>query len=91
MAQPAPPTTKDRLRELDAKARSLDAALADAAALLCGAGMTSPLTDGEGFPRADIDVYTVRAARATIVALQNDRAALQREQEALVHELLGAR
>ncbi|KAJ3218015.1 hypothetical protein HK099_005281, partial [Clydaea vesicula] len=35
-------------------------------------GMTEPLTDSENFPRADIDVYTVRITRNKIICLQND-------------------
>ncbi|KAJ9124746.1 hypothetical protein QFC24_003114 [Naganishia onofrii] len=41
--------------------------------------MTSPLVDPEGFPRADIDVYTVRLARTAIVRLRNDHRAVVEE------------
>ncbi|KAJ9100941.1 hypothetical protein QFC19_005337 [Naganishia cerealis] len=41
--------------------------------------MTSPLVDPEGFPRADIDVYTVRLARAAIARLRNDHRAVVEE------------
>ena len=34
--------------------------------------MTSPLVDSEGFPRADLDIYAIRSARARIVVLRND-------------------
>ncbi len=34
--------------------------------------MKTPLVDHEGFPRADIDVYAVRNARAALVPLYND-------------------
>ena len=34
--------------------------------------MTSPLVDREGFPRADIDVASVRTARQRIICLNND-------------------
>ena len=30
-------------------------------------GMDGPLVDAEGFPRADIDVYSVRHARHSII------------------------
>ncbi|KAJ9116464.1 hypothetical protein QFC22_004906 [Naganishia vaughanmartiniae] len=43
------------------------------------ATMTSPLVDPEGFPRADIDVYTVRLARTAIVRLRNDHRAVVEE------------
>lgn len=41
--------------------------------------MSSPLVDPEGFPRADIDVYTVRHARAALVRLRNDHRAVVEE------------
>lgn len=34
--------------------------------------MTTELVDNEGFPRGDIDVYTVRHARVRIIELRND-------------------
>jgi len=34
--------------------------------------MTTPLVDSEGFPRADLDIYAIRTARARIVELRND-------------------
>lgn len=34
--------------------------------------MTTPLVDSEGFPRADLDVYAIRSARARIIQLRND-------------------
>jgi len=35
-------------------------------------GMTTPLVDPEGFPRADLDIYAIRSARARIIELRND-------------------
>jgi 26S proteasome non-ATPase regulatory subunit 9 len=37
-----------------------------------GTDMKTPLIDKDGFPRADIDVYSVRIARATLAKLYND-------------------
>ncbi|KAF5382733.1 hypothetical protein D9615_002859 [Tricholomella constricta] len=34
--------------------------------------LETPLVDAEGFPRADIDVYSVRTARVRIIELRND-------------------
>jgi 26S proteasome non-ATPase regulatory subunit 9 len=34
--------------------------------------MKTPLVDKEGFPRADIDIYAIRNARAALVPLYND-------------------
>jgi 26S proteasome non-ATPase regulatory subunit 9 len=43
--------------------------------------MTDALVDREGFPRADIDVYTVRNTRSKIIQLSNDHANLLKEIE----------
>lgn len=34
--------------------------------------ITTPLVDSEGFPRADLDIYAIRSARARIAQLRND-------------------
>lgn len=36
-----------------------------------GVGMDDPLVDNEGFPRNDIDIYTVRTARNRIICKLN--------------------
>jgi len=38
--------------------------------------LDSPLTDGDGFPRADIDVWAVRHARVRVIRLRNDLSSL---------------
>lgn len=38
--------------------------------------LDSPLTDGDGFPRADVDVWAVRHARVKIIRLRNDLSSL---------------
>lgn len=44
-------------------------------------GMSESLTDENGFPRNDIDVYQVRHARHAIICLQNDLNVLMKEIE----------
>ncbi|XP_028172498.1 26S proteasome non-ATPase regulatory subunit 9 [Ostrinia furnacalis] len=44
-------------------------------------GMSDPLVDADGFPRADIDVYKVRHARHRIICLQNDHKSIMRRIE----------
>ncbi|GMT32142.1 hypothetical protein PFISCL1PPCAC_23439, partial [Pristionchus fissidentatus] len=53
----------------------LDRQIAEQEAVLTAnnVDMKSQLVDEEGFPRADIDVYSVRHARSTIIRLRNDR------------------
>lgn len=45
-------------------------------------GFNEPLVDAEGFPRADIDVHSVRIARTQIICLQNDLKELTKSIEA---------
>ena len=44
-------------------------------------GLTGNLTDAEGFPRHDIDVYAVRAQRHRLACLQTDHKAVMKEVE----------
>ncbi|XP_063171649.1 26S proteasome non-ATPase regulatory subunit 9 [Candoia aspera] len=52
-----------------------------------GVGMSEPLVDAEGYPRADVDVYQVRTARHNIICLQNDHKALMHQVEQGLHQL----
>ncbi|CAE6415924.1 unnamed protein product [Rhizoctonia solani] len=44
-----------------------------------GVDMSTRLVDAQGFPRADIDIATVRPARVRVIELRNDRARLTDE------------
>ncbi|XP_037073302.1 uncharacterized protein LOC119094339 [Pollicipes pollicipes] len=50
-------------------------------------GMDEPLVDADDYPRADIDVYSVRHARSQLRRLQNDHRALMTRIEAGLAEL----
>ncbi|XP_037633692.1 26S proteasome non-ATPase regulatory subunit 9 [Sebastes umbrosus] len=52
-----------------------------------GVGVEGPLVDGEGFPRADVNVYQIRTARHSISCLQNDHKAIMVEIEEALHKL----
>ncbi|KAG8714271.1 putative 26S proteasome regulatory subunit [Ceratobasidium sp. 423] len=41
-----------------------------------GVDMSTRLVDAQGFPRADIDIPTIRAARVRVIELRNDRVRL---------------
>ncbi|CAG8613616.1 14175_t:CDS:2 [Racocetra fulgida] len=45
------------------------------------------LIDSSGFPRADIDLMTVRTARSRIIALQNDHKDIMSRIESALHEI----
>ncbi|CEF61975.1 26S proteasome non-ATPase regulatory subunit 9 [Strongyloides ratti] len=49
--------------------------------------MDTPLVDEEGFPRNDIDVYTIRHTRSEIITLRNDRKNLDDKIEKLLGEI----
>ncbi|KAF8606831.1 hypothetical protein BDV93DRAFT_520453 [Ceratobasidium sp. AG-I] len=44
-----------------------------------GVDMSTRLVDGQGFPRADLDLVAVRTARVRVIELRNDRARLTDE------------
>ncbi|XP_076021285.1 26S proteasome non-ATPase regulatory subunit 9 [Genypterus blacodes] len=52
-----------------------------------GVGVEGPLIDAEGFPRDDINLYQIRAARHNISCLQNDHKAIMAEIEEALHKL----
>ncbi|CCI41363.1 unnamed protein product [Albugo candida] len=51
-------------------------------------GIKGPLVDSEGFPRADIDIYTVRHQRHRLATLQTDHLSTMRRIETLLPILL---
>ncbi|XP_077985794.1 26S proteasome non-ATPase regulatory subunit 9-like [Glandiceps talaboti] len=52
-----------------------------------GVGMNGPLVDNDGYPRNDIDIYTVRTARNQIICLQNDHKDIMKDIEQGLHLL----
>ena len=51
-----------------------------------GVDMKEPLVDTEGFPRNDVDVYTIRTARNKIITLENDCRDVMRQIERKLQE-----
>jgi len=66
------------LNTLIASKGSIEDEIESQAAILRANNSTleSPLTDGDGFPRADIDIWAVRHARVRIICLRNDLSSL---------------
>ncbi|ETV90643.1 hypothetical protein H310_14601 [Aphanomyces invadans] len=66
----------ERFQELDKERAAIDAEIQLIAEELTSGpnpiGLKGPLVDEEGFPRSDIDVYTVRHKRHRFACLQND-------------------
>lgn len=50
-------------------------------------GMSDSLVDTNGFPRNDLDVYQVRAARHQIICLQNDLKEIMAAIERGLHDI----
>ncbi|KAI8818526.1 uncharacterized protein EV422DRAFT_569578 [Fimicolochytrium jonesii] len=83
-------TTRRLIAEKDAiedRIRSLEQVLSSQ-----NLTMTTPLTDADGFPRADIDVYNIRHVRVEIIRLRNDHQEMMgRIEKALAEVHEGAR
>ncbi|KAK1860149.1 hypothetical protein I4F81_002738 [Pyropia yezoensis] len=72
---PSRAAVKQLADERDAVEREL-AATVDALLAPGGGGLSGPLVDADGFPRADIDVALVRTRRNRVATLRNDVEAL---------------
>jgi len=79
---PSPPPSTDgpreRARILIDRKQSIEAEITEQMSVLAsnGCDMHTPLVDGDGFPRADIDIWAVRTARVRIIELRNDLSAV---------------
>lgn len=75
---PSPDNPKEHARTLIAQKDAIEAQIQNHIAVLKAnnCDMKTPLVDGEGFPRDDIDIYAVRGARVRIIELRNDLAAV---------------
>ncbi|KAJ3155726.1 putative 26S proteasome regulatory subunit [Geranomyces michiganensis] len=74
---------------LMARKASLESQITDLQEVLAShkTDLTSPLTDSDGFPRADIDVYTVRHVRVEILKLRNDHQEVMRKIESALQDV----
>ena len=50
-------------------------------------GVDTPLTDPEGYPRGDVDVYRARTLRNRLAEVRTDHRALMRRIEAQLHQM----
>ncbi|KAI7873694.1 uncharacterized protein EV154DRAFT_527754 [Mucor mucedo] len=88
-----PPVDFDSLmsqaKDLIAKKDKIEADLSDIDARLAetGVGMQEPLVDSSGFPRAEIDVHSVRIDRNQVIRLRNDHKAVMADIERILHEI----
>ena len=67
-------SARDRVLAADVERHRIEADLASLMAQLAPTGMTGALVDAEGFPRGDVDVYTVRTLRQRVIMSRNDLA-----------------
>ncbi|KAF9651556.1 hypothetical protein BDM02DRAFT_3090907 [Thelephora ganbajun] len=78
MTTPTEQCPTDDLNTLIVSKSSIEDEIESQATILRANNSTldSPLTDGDGFPRADIDIWAVRHARVRIIRLRNDLSSL---------------
>jgi 26S proteasome non-ATPase regulatory subunit 9 len=78
-----------QFKTLTTKKASLEKEISDLEQVLVAnnTNMTDSLIDQEGFPRSDIDVYTVRNTRSKIIHLSNDHANILKEIEICLIEI----
>ncbi|KAF9241122.1 hypothetical protein BU15DRAFT_45115 [Melanogaster broomeanus] len=71
---PSPESPRELARALMARKDVIEAEIDTQLSILKAnsCDMTTPLVDPQGFPRADLDVYTIRSARSRVIALRND-------------------
>ena len=79
-------TAQKEREALEAEAEAIEAELTSPSAETgaAGPGLSGPLVDGEGYPRADIDVYRARQLRHRHACLRTDHKALMKRIEALL-------
>ncbi len=80
---------KEEVLELMEKKRKVEEELKELYGVLNSHKVTldEPLVDAQGYPRADVDVYQVRRARARINCLRNDLKGLMDSIESGIHNL----
>lgn len=78
---------KQQLLALDRKRVAMEADIEALMSTLEPVGMSAPLVDADGFPRADVDVMRVRETRVQIVKLHNDLKAIMKQCEQALLEL----
>ncbi|KAJ8080535.1 putative 26S proteasome regulatory subunit [Marasmius tenuissimus] len=78
---PSPDSPAEKARALMAQKQNIETELDTHLSILKANDCTlrSPLVDGDGFPRADIDIFAVRGARVRIIELRNDLEAITNE------------
>lgn len=76
--------SRERLLDLDHQRTAMERELSSLTDYLNGPnmpGLTGPLVDAEGFPRADLDLYRIREVRQRFNRLNNDHCAVMKEIE----------
>jgi 26S proteasome non-ATPase regulatory subunit 9 len=83
--------TQQDVLELMSKRKEIENQIHQQEAILRSNNITlkEPLIDKEGFPIPDVDLYTVRDARANLIRLGNDYKAITKEIELGLHSIHG--
>ena len=86
MAAPTP-ITRERVFALEAERNGIEGDIRAGLESLGPVGMTAPLVDSEGYPRADVDLFSVRTTRQRVIMLRNDLKAKNTELERALEAL----
>ncbi|TPX61618.1 hypothetical protein PhCBS80983_g00903 [Powellomyces hirtus] len=92
MTAPTQEEAVSHAQKLMAQKTALEAQIVELEQVLTSQGtdLTSPLTDASGYPRSDIDVYSVRHTRVALLRLRNDHTDLMRTIEAALQDVFKA-
>jgi 26S proteasome non-ATPase regulatory subunit 9 len=74
-------------QSLEQEAEAIVSELTDATQGHAPMGIDTPLTDSEGYPRADIDLYRARTLRGRLAEIKTDHKELEQDMERHLHLL----
>eukprot|EP00922_Rhytidocystis_sp_ex-Travisia-forbesii_P034159 GHVS01050756.1.p1 GENE.GHVS01050756.1~~GHVS01050756.1.p1 ORF type:complete len:144 (+),score=66.35 GHVS01050756.1:24-434(+) len=88
----SPSSPRCSLLSLSTRRDAIESEMASLSSFLCQPnypGLTEPLVDKQGFPRADIDVYSVRMARHRLSCLKTDYERIMEDIKRLLETVYG--
>eukprot|EP00929_Paragymnodinium_shiwhaense_P016012 TRINITY_DN124124_c0_g1_i1.p1 TRINITY_DN124124_c0_g1~~TRINITY_DN124124_c0_g1_i1.p1 ORF type:complete len:241 (-),score=34.64 TRINITY_DN124124_c0_g1_i1:318-974(-) len=84
------PAPMEEFKDLDGERSRLEEKISALQEYLNGPGMpgvSGPLVDDEGFPRADLDLYAIRRTRQELACAQTDHVEIMKKLEVLIQSI----